>query len=205
MTDAQRSLIGLLVYTALVVIATALTVDHWNKREFVAQVAHAEARTAPNDVALETAPGAKVTQPAPTKARGGKTVATTEVTVSGGAPQRVHETLKTEHDGANTLSGCPTAADFVCPDAHLRLDLVQTDDGQQYMAVRGDDDREIAGRYIPAAAIRIVRSKRITVVGNPGGDVVATFQRDFGRWSLAAAGWQIDGHPGAGAGGSMSW
>lgn len=195
MNDSRAALMGFVVVVAVSFGGGFLLADHLNKREQVVQVAHPEIRAAPNDVALETAPSAKPKLPAPAKVRGGKIVAATEVTVSGGVPARV----------TPPTAECLTAADFACPGALLRLDLMQLRDGQQYMAVRGSDDREITGRYIPMSDVTMPPNKRLTLVGNPRGDVVATLAKGGRRWSWAASAGYIDQSPWAAAGLGFSW
>lgn len=195
MTDAKRALIGFLVVVSVSFGAGFFLNDYLCSREHVEPVAHPEERTAPHDVALKTDPKAKSPLPAPAKIRGGKVVSTTEVAVSGGVPVRV----------TPPTAECLTAADFTCPGALLRLDLIQTDDGQQYMAVRGSDDREITGRYIPMSDVTMPPNKRLTLVGNPRGDVVATLAKGGRRWSWAASAGYIDQSPWAAAGLGFSW
>lgn len=184
-------------------IGSALT-DYINDKSRVVQVAAPEHRTAPNDVVLEKLPGTKPKKPAPTVPRGTTTTGTVEITVAGGPP--VRKTPKIEHEAGDTFDPrtCPTAEDFECPPLDLRIDFGEKD-GQQWAAVRGPDGSEVTGRFLPAVTTAGIRDERITVVGNPGGDWIATYQRDFGRWSVAGAGWMIDDKPGAGAGGSFAW
>lgn len=158
MNQRQAALLGLLAYTALVAAATFLITDELHQREQVAQIYAPEVRTSPADVALEVKPDAKPSLPAPTPARGGTVVSTTEVTVSGQKP-RVRKPPKREHDGGDVSMTCPTADDFECPPLDLRLDLIEVD-GQQYMAVRGPDGTEVTGQYLPRAAVAVVRKNK---------------------------------------------
>lgn len=164
MNDSRAALLGFLTVIAVSFGAGFLLADHLNKREHVVQVAHPELRTAPNDVALETEPKAKPKLPAPAHPRGGKILSTTEITVSGGVPKPITDT------------DCPPT-DFICPDALLRLDLMQTDDGQQYMAVRGDDGREITGRLIPMVDVLVPRSNRASIDRYADGSTVIRYER----------------------------
>lgn len=172
MSRAQANAMGVLVYTVIVAAITFLITDHLNQRERVAQVYAPEVRTAPNDVALETKPGGKPEQPAPTAARGGKLQSTTEIYIGartpvlrvnpqppaadlpGDSPARVadvHQPVERK---------CYQAEDFACPPIDVRLDLRQLDDGQQYMAVRGSDGTEITGQYLPRVAVAVVRKNK---------------------------------------------
>lgn len=144
MSSVRANAAGLLAYTALVAATTFLITDQMNQREHVAPAA-AEVRTAPNDVALQTVPGAKPALPAPTPARGGKVVSTTEVHVGERKPVRIADTFQPAKE-------CATADGFTCPPLDLRLDLIEVD-GQQYMAVRGPDDVEVAGRFLPGSPV----------------------------------------------------
>lgn len=154
--------------------------------EPVAQVYAPEVRTSPADVALEVKPDAKPSLPAPTPARGGTVVSTTEVTVSGQKP-RVRETPKRGHETGNmyTPATCPTADDFECPPLDLRLDLIEVE-GQQYMAVRGPDGVEVTGQYLPRAPVATVRRNRATLIRTEDATTVAV-TRDAGRLSYGLA------------------
>lgn len=198
MNDSRAALMGFVVVVAVSFGGGFLLADHLNKREQVVQVAHPEIRTAPNDVALETAPKAKPKLPAPSKPRGGETVSVTELQVAGGEPVRVTPPTT---DGTPE---CLTAEDFACPGALLRLDLIRTDDGQQYVAARGSDGREITGRYIPLDNVLLPRDKRLTVAAIDGG-WLAIASRDYGRWAAGVAGGEIDGRRYYGVAGSVSW
>mgnify|MGYP000715152043 CR=1 FL=1 len=166
MSDQAKALIGLMV-VFLSAGAGFLLGDHMAGRDQVAQLPAAEERTAPNDVALRTEPKAKPKLPAPTHSRGGKILSVTELQVDGGKP-----TINTEPH-----TGCLTAADFECPNTLLRLDLMQLRDGQQYMAVRGDNDREITGRLIPMADVLVPRRNRAAIDRYADGSTVIRYER----------------------------
>lgn len=154
--------------------------------EPVAQVYAPEVRTSPADVALEVKPVAKPSLPAPTPARGGRVVSTTEVAVSGQKP-RVRKPPKREHDTGNVSkpATCPTVDDFECPPLDLRLDLIEVD-GQQYMAVRGPDGTEVTGQYLPRAPVATVRRNRATLIYTEDATTL-TVTRDAGRLSYGLA------------------
>ena len=156
----------------------------------VPQVYAPEVRTAPNDVALEVKPGATPTLPAPTKPRGGTVLSTTEVTVSGKAPVRKTPEIVHEDGDVYTPATCPTAEDFECPPVSLRLDLIDVG-GQQYMAVRSDDGTEVAGQYLPRAAVAGTRPHRATLI-RTGDATTLTVTKDAGRLSYGLAVSQSD-------------
>lgn len=156
----------------------------------VPQVYAPEVRTAPNDVALETKPGAKPTLPAPTKPRGGTVISTTEVTVSGKAPVRKTPKIVHDHGDVYTPATCPTADDFTCPPVSLRMDLIELD-GQQYMAVRSDDGTEVAGQFLPRSAVAGTRKHRATVILTEDYTTL-TVTKDAGRLSYGLAVSQSD-------------
>lgn len=156
----------------------------------VAQAYAPEVRTSPADVALETKPGATPTMPAPTKPRGGTVISTTEVTVSGKAPVRKTPEIVHEDGDMYTPATCPTAADFECPPVSLRLDLIDLD-GQQYMAVRSDDGTEVAGQYLPRAAVAGTRPHRATLIRTENATTLAV-TKDAGRLSYGLAVSQAD-------------
>jgi len=166
-SDQAKALIGLLV-VFLSAGAGFLLGDHMAGRDQVAQLPAAEERTAPNDVALRTEPKAKPKLPAPTHPRGGETISVTELHVDGGIPVQ-----KIDSDTV----GCKTAEDFICPNTLLRLDLMQTDDGQQYVAVRGDDGREITGRLIPFDSVSVPRRNRAAIDRYADGSTVIRYER----------------------------
>ena len=175
MSDQAKALIGLLVVVFLSAGAGFLLGDHMAGRDQVAQLPAAEERTAPNDVALRTEPKAKPKLPAPAHPRGGKILSTTEITVSGGVPKPITDT------------DCPPT-DFICPNAMLRLDLMQLRDGQQYVAVRGDNDREITGRLIPMADVLVPRRNRAAIDRYADGSTVIRYERRvFKRFWLGPA------------------
>lgn len=205
MSDTGRALIGFLVIVAMAFGAGFLLGDHMASGEQVVQQYHPEQRTSPNDVTIEVTPGAKPKLTAPTKPRGGTTVSVTEIRAGGGAPVLKTPEIELE-PGVVYEKGekCYTSEDFECPGLDLRLDLVQTDDGQQYVAVRGSDGTEIAGRYIPMASVTMPRDKRLTVAALDGG-WLATATKDSGRWSGGVAAGEIDGRRYYGLAGGLSW
>lgn len=196
LTDARAALIGFLLVVSASFGAGFMLADHLNSREQVTSAHHDEIRTAPNNVAPEVTPGAKPKQPAPTLARGGKTIGTAELHVT------QPPVIVPERRVGDVV--CP-AHTVTCPPLDLRIDWNRTDDGGDYVAVRGADGTEITGRYIPAATFPAPPDKRLTVVGNPRGDVVATFAKSGHRWSWAASAGYIDQSPWAAAGVGFSW
>lgn len=162
----------------------------------VEQVAHGEVRTAPNDVIPATDPGGGPSLPAPTDARGGTQGGVLEIRV---APPAVE---LTERRVGAVL--CP-AERVECPPLDLRVDLLTTADGQEYVAVRGPDGSEITGRFMPERFGQVMRVRRLTGIYVPGGDWALAGTRDWGRWSYGVAGGQFAGEPFVGLAGSVSW
>lgn len=165
-------------------------------RDHVAQVYQPEIRTSPSDVAPEVKPNAKPEFKAPTAPRGTTILRTTELTV---------RPTDAPTPTTDTPAECVAAADtFQCPPVRLRLDLGEAD-GQWRMLARAENGEIMAAQDIPLSAMWSPRSKRITLVGNPDGDIIGTYQQGAGRFAWAVSGWQIDGKPGAGVGGSISF
>lgn len=164
--------------------------------EQVPQTAHAEIRTAPNDVTPRVSPGAKPKLPKPSNPRGGTTVATTEIHVE------QPPVIAPEQHVGNVV--CP-AQTVTCPPLDLRVDLNQTDDGGQYVNIRGADGVSITGRYIPPATVQAPPNRRLAIVGNTSGDVVGTYMSGGQRWSWAASAGYIDQAPWGAVGVVFSW
>lgn len=196
MNDPRAALMGFLVVVAVSFGAGFLVADNLSHREQVAQVHHEEQRTAPNDVAPEVIPGAKPKLPAPTKPRGGKTIGTVELHID------QPPVVVPERRVGDVV--CP-ATSVECPPLDLRIDWNQTNDGGQYVAARGPDGVEITGRYMPPPFVAAPPNKHLSLVGNPSGDVVATYVRGGRRWSWASSFGYIDGEPWGGAGVGFSW
>lgn len=164
-------------------------------RDQSAEPAYREAvSTAPNDVALEVTPGAKPKLPAPSRPHGGKVVSTTEVTVSGGKPVMRDDPAVKE---------CLTTADFECPAVSLRMDMINVD-GNDYMAVYGDDGVEVTGRFIPYRKASAVRKQRIVATYSEDLKQV-TYLRDYGRLSVGPTVMDLDGRMSAGVSLGLSW
>lgn len=187
----------LLICAACALLGSLLT--EWaHSWELVVPAYQAEHRTAPNDVAIESIPGAKPALPAPAKPAGSTRTRTTELHVEQPAvnlpERRVGDVV------------CP-AERVRCPPLDLRIDWNQLQSGQTQPAVRGSEGATITGRDMPATDLlnTMLRDKRLTIVGNPNGDIVATFHKGAGRWSVAGSAGYIDGEPWAAAGGSFSW
>ena len=196
MSDPRAALMGFVVVVAVSFGAGFLLADHLNHREQVASTPLDEIRTAPNDVTPRVSPGAKPKLPKPSNPRGGTTVATTEIHVE------QPPVIAPEQHVGNVV--CP-AQTVTCPPLDLRVDLNQTDDGGQYVNIRGADGVSITGRYIPPATVQAPPNRRLAIVGNTSGDVVGTYMSGGQRWSWAASAGYIDQAPWGAVGVVFSW
>lgn len=161
----------------------------------VASTATEEVRLPNGTVQAARTPGGKLTLPAPTPKRGARQIAVVEIKLQGSPPVQIEP----KPDGF-----CFSPEDFVCPPVSARIDVAERG-GQFEIAARSPDGMLLDVRHVPRGTIAAPPDKRLTVVGNPRGDVVATFAKTGHRWSWAASAGYIDQSPWAAAGLGFSW